>query len=166
MLWSRVVQAAGTLALKESAVAANNLIRSFINAEWEAMSDGSFSNSGVEPAYCVKSEQQLSDICGGPLPPSPILAIFSSPALEHVIPFLLKPAQTSINLGIGGRGDTLDTTNDVAAIRFDALFSLHRKLSKYVEIHGADPAWGDILGQMKKRLDQGRWGGNSGGMYP
>ena len=166
MLWSRVVQAAGTLALKESAIAANNLIRSFINAEWEAISDGSFSNSGVEPTYCVKSEQHLSDMCGGPLPPSPILAIFSSPALEHVIPFLLKPAQTSMNLGIGGKGDTLNTANDVAAIRFDALFSLHRKLSKYAEIHRADPAWGDILGQMKKRIDQGRWGGNSGGMYP
>lgn len=165
MLWSRVVQAAETLALKESAIAANNLIRSFIKAEWETIPEG-FSSSGVEPVYCIKSEQHLSDICGGPLPPSPILAMLSSPALEHVIPYLLGPAQTSMNLGIGGRGDTLNTVNDVAAIRFDALFSLHRKLSEYAENHSAEPAWGDILGQMKRRINQGRWGGVSGGMYP
>ena len=166
LLWNRVVQAAETLALKEPAVAANNFIRSFINSEWEAISDDSFSSSRSEPAYYVKSEQHLSDICGGPLPPSSVLAILSSPALENVIPYLLRPAQTSMNLGLGGRGDTLNTVNDVAAIRFDALFSLHRKLSEYAETCGAEPAWGDILDQMKKRLDQGRWGGISGGMYP
>ena len=166
LLWNRVVQAAETLALKESAVAANNLIRSFINAEWEKISDDSFSNSGPEPMYYVKSERHLSDICGKPLPPSPALAILSSPALENVIPYLLRPAQTSMNLGIGGKGDTLNTANDVAAIRFDALSSLHRKLSEYADFHGEETGWGEILDQMKKRLDQGRWGGSSGGMYP
>ena len=167
MLWDRVVQAAATLALKDTAIAANNLIRSFINAEWGEMSDGLFSNSDAEPVYYIKTEQRLSDICGGPLPSSPMLAIFSSPALESVVPYLLKPAQTSMNLGVGGRGDALNTVNDVAAIRYDALFSLHRKLSEFAEIHGTEETpWGDILGQLKRRLDQGKWGSMNGGMYP
>ena len=165
LFWNRVVQAAETLALKEAAVAANNLIRSFIDAEWEIISDDSFSNNGAEPVYYVKSEQHLSDICGGPLPPSSILAILSSPALETVIPYLLRPAQTPMNLGIGGKGDTLNTVNDVAAVRFEALFNLHQKLSEYVRTRGGDPGWEHILGKMKMRIDQGRWGGTNGGMY-
>ena len=105
------------------------------------------------------SERQLQEICGGePLAPSPPLAILSSPALQTVIPYLLKPAQISNSRGIGARGDLGKAINDVAAIRFDALSALHGKLKVHTHMHGEATAWQDILGKMEKRLAQGRWG--------
>ena len=122
-----------------------------------------FLQSGIANFNCSNSEQQLADVCGGPLPPSPPLAILSSPALETVVPYLLKPAQISTSLGIGGKGDMEKAINRVAAIRYDALTILHRKLKQFANMHGAEPAWSDIVVQMEKRLAQGRWGGVSGG---
>lgn len=164
-LWSHVVQAAETLALSEAAIAANSLIYHFIAAKWDIIEDTTFRASEDEPESFIKSEQQLSNICGRPLPPSPVLAMLSSPALETIIPYLLRPAQTTTNLGTGGKGDMLKTVNTVASIRFDALSMLHQNISKHAEMHGAEPAWGDIVKQMKQRLDQGRWAGMSGGTY-
>lgn len=164
-LWSHVVQAAETLALKEAAVAANSLISTFVNADWEVIDDDSFANCGDEPEYYIRTEQQLADLCGGPLAPTPPIALLSGPALQSVIPYLLKPAQTSTNLGIGGKGDVIKVVNNIAAIRFEALSNLHQKLSEHSRMPGSESAWGDILAQVKKRLDQGRWGGVSGGMY-
>ena len=160
-----MVKSAETLALSEAAIAANNFIYRFIAAEWDIIKETKFDDPEDGPEPYIKSEQQLSDICGHPLPPSPTLAILSSPALETVIPYLLRPAQTTTNLGSGGKGDLLKTINTVASIRFDALSRLHRSISEHAEKYGAEPAWGDILKQMKRKLDQGKWAGMSGGMY-
>lgn len=84
--------------------------------------------------------------------------MLSSPALQTVIPYLLKSAQISNNRGIGARGDVGKAINDVAAIRFDALTALHRNLKTHVHMHGEAIEWQDILGKMEKRLAQGRWG--------
>ena len=124
--------------------------------------DDSFPSGGTEPKYYIRSEQQLVDICGGhALPPSGPLIMLSSPALEIVLPYLLKPAQTSSNLGVGGKADQEGTVNTVAAIKFDALSSLHDKLKQLANVQGAQ--WWDIVAQLEKRLAQGRWGGVSGG---
>ena len=150
--------------MREAAVAANNLIYHFITAEWDIIKETTFHDSEDGPEPYFKSEQQLSNICGRPLPPSPTLAILSSPALETIIPYLLRPAQTATNLGTGGKGDLLKAVNTVASIRFDALFMLYQNVSEHAEKYGAEPAWGDILKQMKKKLDQGKWADSSGGM--
>lgn len=113
---------------------------------------------------CLNSEQELADICGGrPLPPSPPLAILSSPALENVIPYLLKPAQVLTGRGIGGNEEMEKTVNEVAATRFNALSVLHWKLKQEAMKMSAEGAWWDIVAQMERRLHQGRWGGISGG---
>ena len=133
------------------------------NAKWAVDRRCLFSVMADSPS---NSERQLEDFCGaGPLAPSPPLAILSSPALQTVIPYLLKPAQIPNNRGMGARGDVGKAINDVAAIRFDALTALHGKLKVHVHMHGDEPAWQDILGKMEKRLAQGRWGAVSEGTW-
>lgn len=79
-----------------------------------------------------------------------------------MVPWLLSPGQKSTDLGISGRGDAEGSANSVAEIKYDALQALYHKLERHSMAHGADPAWQDILAQMRKRFAQGRWGGVSG----
>ena len=161
--WAHVIKSAETLALKDAAVAAGRVVLSVVNAEWEPMERVIPSSQLDESMFRLRSEQELADVCGfRSLAPSGFLAILASPALETVMPWLLQPAQKSTDLGIGGKGDVEGAANSVAEVKYDALQSLYKKLEQHSMAHGADPAWQDILAQMRKRLTQGRWGGISG----
>lgn len=161
--WAYVIKSAETLALKNTAVAAARLVLSVINAEWEPMHKILPSTSLTESMFYVRNEENLTNFCRTrSLPPTGYLAILSSPALETVIPWLLLPGQKSTDLGIGGKGDAEGSANSVAEIKYDALQALYGRLERHSVAHGADPAWQDIVAQMRKRLAQGRWGGVSG----
>lgn len=161
--WAYVIKSAETLALKDTAVAAAHLVLSVTNAAWEPMEKVTSSAPLAESMFLLRSEEYLANFCGAQsLPPTGCLAILLSPALETVIPWLLLPGQKSTDLGIGGKGDGEGSANSVAEIKYDALQALYQKLERQSMAHGADPAWQDILAQMRKRLAQGRWGGVSG----
>lgn len=161
--WAHVIKSAETLALKDTAVAAARLVLSVINADWEPMEKVAPSAPFTESMFLVRSEEDLTKVCGTQsLPPTGHLAILSSPALETVIPWLLLPGQKSTDLGIGGKGDAEGSANSVAEIKYDALQALYQRLERHSMAIGADPAWQDIVAQMRKRLAQGRWGGVSG----
>jgi len=160
--WAFVIKSAETLALKDTAVAAARLVLSVINAEWEPMDKLPPSAPFPESMFLVRSEEDLTNVCGiQSLPPTGYLAILSSPALETVIPWLLLPGQKSTDLGIGGKGDAEGSANSVAEIKYDALQALYQRLERHSMATGSEPAWQDIVAQMRKRLAQGRWGGVS-----
>ena len=163
LFWSYAIKAAETLALKDTAIAAGRFVLSIINADWEPMEKLLPSSRPEESMFLVRNEEDLVQMCHvQSLPPTGYLAILASPALESVVPWLLSPAQRSSDLGVGGKGDVEGAANSVAEVNYDALQSLYQKLDRHSGAHGSDPAWQDVLIQMRKRLAQGRWGGASG----
>ena len=160
--WAFTIKSADTLALKDAAVAAGRLVLSVINADWESMENLLITSRFSETSFPIRTERDLTERCHAQsLPPTGFLTVLTSPALESVIPWLLSPAQRPTDLGVSGKGDADGAANSVAEVKYDALQKLYRKLEEHSMAHGADPAWQDILLQMRKRLAQGRWGGLS-----
>ena len=117
------MKAAGSLALPEVAVAANKFISSFVSATWKSLDDDLWRNcidQKEEPEYYIYHEDQLEADFGRSVPSTPAAAMVSSPALENVIPYLLKPAQTSTDLSVGGKAVSL---SEFPVERFRATFS-------------------------------------------
>ena len=148
-LFGDIVSHANTIALKEKALAAINVMSAVITAEWAPLplDDDSLpteSNLGAmmpQPALATSN--------------SGVLAILSPPSLEHVLPYLLQPAQSFTNL-VGGRGDTESAAYMVATAKFDALRALQgrlRELSQREQL----PEYEDMLGVIDKRVREGAW---------
>lgn len=156
--WTQVVKAAETVALNETALAAIDLIGAVITAEWAPLPANVGSNTS-NPQYLLPSENELLQKCHSnqPLPPSGILAILATPALEAVVPYLLRPAQSFSNL-VGGRGDTESAAYKVAVRKYEALELLHRELQGVADSGGQ---MGEIIAALRRRLAQGPMGGVS-----
>ncbi|SLM34116.1 hypothetical protein LPUS_02800 [Lasallia pustulata] len=157
--WTHVVNAAEAVALKDNALAAVELMSAVIGANWHPLPHVSEESSSQSP-YLLPTESELADMCGSPnqqLPPSGVLAILASPALEVVLPYLLRPAQTFSNL-VGGRGDTESAAYRVAVAKHDALILLHQKLKDVAqETTGLE----EIVTAVGRRVTQGPMGGSS-----
>ncbi|KAL8919049.1 MAG: hypothetical protein Q9208_007015 [Pyrenodesmia sp. 3 TL-2023] len=154
-LWVDIVKGAETVALKDEALAAIGLIEAVINASWGPLpSDGSI-NSGLLP-----TESELARKCQSsqPLPPSGVLAILASPALEAVLPYLLRPAQTFSNLVGGGKGDVESAAYRIAAAKYDVLLSLKASLREVIQERGQ---LGEVMVAIDRRLALGVLGGQS-----
>lgn len=163
--WSHVISAAETVALKENALAAITLIGAIVNSNWGSLPTN-LADSGDEGPFSLPTENQLASECqfyGGTLPASGALSILTAPALQTVLPYLLKPAQTFSNL-VGGRGDSESAAYKIAIAKHDVLILLHRRLR---DAQGANEApqdvahWQDLLETIRRRIGQGPLGGSS-----
>jgi len=156
--WTQVVKAAETVALKETALAAIDLIGAVITAKWATLPTNPGSNTS-NPQYLLPSENELSQKCHSNqlLPPSGVLAILATPALEAVVPYLLRPAQSFSNL-VGGRGDTESAAFKVAVRKYEVLELLHRELQGVADSTGQME---EIVAAVRKRLAQGPMDGVS-----
>ncbi|KAL8732292.1 MAG: hypothetical protein Q9166_002864 [cf. Caloplaca sp. 2 TL-2023] len=154
-LWQDVVKAAETVALKDAALASIALIHAVIKASWDPLPSDIDGGSSSLP-----TEEQLADKCHAsqPLPPSGILAILTPPALEAVLPYLLRPAQTFSNLVGGGKGDVESAAYRVAAAKFDVLVSLKAKVKEYMQETGQLK---EVIDVIDRRLALGPMGGSS-----
>lgn len=154
-LWQDVVKAAETVALKDTALAAIALIHAVINASWESLP-----SEPDEGRYDLPTEKQLAEKCHSsqPLPASGLLAMLAPPALEVVLPYLLRPAQTFGNLVGGGKGDVESAAYRVAAGKFDVLMSMQSRLKEYVQESGELK---EVVEVVDKRLALGPMGGSS-----
>ncbi|KAL9595347.1 MAG: hypothetical protein Q9219_006501 [cf. Caloplaca sp. 3 TL-2023] len=153
-MWYDVVKAAETVALMDAALAAISLMEAVISASWGPLpSDSDDDSSGF------MTERQLIERthCSN-LPPSGILAILAQPAIEAVLPYLFRPAQTFSNLVGGGKGDVESAAYRVAAAKYDTLVSLRSQLKETVEETGQ---LGEVLATVDRRLALGVLGGQS-----
>ncbi|KAL8663683.1 MAG: hypothetical protein Q9202_003629 [Teloschistes flavicans] len=153
-MWQHIVKAAETVALKEAALAAIALMKSIITSEW-----GPLPADDHETGFSLPTEAQLAESCHSPqrLPPSGTLAMLTPPALENVISYLLRPAQTFSNLVGGGKGDVESAAYRVAAAKFDVLVSLKPKLEEVAQQTGTLE---DAVAVINKRLALGVLGGS------
>ncbi|KAL8798901.1 MAG: hypothetical protein Q9182_006301 [Xanthomendoza sp. 2 TL-2023] len=154
-LWQDVVKAGETVALKNAALASIGLIDAVVNANWATLP-----SDPDEGLYSLPTEKQLAENCysSQPLPASGLLAMLAPPALEAVLPYLLRPAQTFSNLVGGGKGDVESAAYRVATAKFDVLVSLKSKLQKYVQETGQ---LNEVIEVVDKRLALGPMGGSS-----
>ncbi|KAL8644441.1 MAG: hypothetical protein Q9226_007762 [Calogaya cf. arnoldii] len=158
-LWRDVVKAAETVALKDAALAAIALINAVVTASWGPLPSESNPDHNQGP-YALPTEKQLATICHASenLPSIGLLAILSPPALETVLPYLLRPAQTFSNLVGGGKGDVESAAYRVAAAKYDTLVSLKSRLQEYVQETGQLK---EVVDVVDKRLALGPMGGTS-----
>ncbi|KAF6225480.1 hypothetical protein HO133_009480 [Letharia lupina] len=152
--WGRVVAAADTVALKESALSALSLIGAVITAKWSPLPDTE--PSGSTP-FRLPSEGELASKCNAAsLPKSGIEAIMSQPALGIVVPYLMRPPQSFGNLVSGGRGDVESAVYQIAAAKHDVLTLLHMKLKAWV---GTRAEGQEMVAAVERRVMQGAMGG-------
>ena len=155
-LWTQVVAAADTVAIKEVARAAIAFIGSIITARWSHLPET------IDPSdpYPLPIESQLSAQChhSTNLPSSGIEVIMSEPAMGVVIPYLMKPAKTFSNLVGGGRGDVQGAAYKVAVKKHEVLKLLHERLIEWV---GEHPDAKEMVATVGRRVAQGPMGGAS-----
>ncbi|MCJ1228628.1 hypothetical protein MMC12_005289 [Toensbergia leucococca] len=153
MLWTDVVNAAEISALEENALAAINLMKTVIAAQWGPLSSGSPGRS-IDTPYTLPTELELVDKCHcdeQQMPSSGVLAILTSPAIEAVLPYLLQPA-TYLPMAVG---DTASTAYRIGMAKFDVLKLLHRKL---IEIAAEHDQLHDAVATIAQRISQGPMG--------
>lgn len=156
--WKQIVQAAETLALKDFALAAIEVINAVITANWDPLPTKSLESS--RDSFTLPTEQELALACHSvaqTMPSSGILAILSSPALETVVPYLIRPAQTFSNL-VGGTGDIESAAYKVAVAKFDVLKVFHERI-RGLSLGHETLRLQDILTQVGARLARGPMGG-------
>lgn len=157
--WKQIVQAAETLALKDVALAAIEVINAVITANWEPLPAESPGSSREDP-FALPSEQELAQKCHSeaqPMPSSGILAILSSPAVETLVPYLIRPAQTFNNL-VGGTGDSESAAYKVAVAKYDVLKTFHERVQGLGLGHDTFQLH-DILAPVEARIARGPMGG-------
>lgn len=134
-LWKDVVAHAETVAILDRALAALSLLTAVITANW--------------------STEEEFDLPSGVIatPGSGVIAILSPPALEHVIPYLSRPARSFSNL-VGGRGDAESPAYRIAMAKYDALSALVKRLSAYLNAT-PDLDLQTVLRTLEKRLAEG-----------
>jgi hypothetical protein len=112
---------AEVVALKETAIAALNLLSAIITANWAPLPSSEQESSAN--SFALPTEDQLISMlppsAHPPPPPSGLSAILREPVLGIVIPYLLAPAQSFSNL-VGGRGDAESAAYKVAVAKFGA----------------------------------------------
>lgn len=148
-LFGDIISHADTIALKEKALAAINVISGVITAEWASLplDDESLPTETSLNAMMPQPALAMSN--------SGVLAILSPPCLEHALPYLLQPAQSFTNL-VGGRGDTESTAYIVASAKYDALRALQSRLRELSQKEKL-PEYEEMLGVIDKRVREGPW---------
>lgn len=131
-LWNDIATHADTVALKDPALSALNVLHAVITATW--------------PSTTISSPSLAT-------PTSGHLAILSPPALEYTLPYLLKPPQSFANL-VGGRGDVESAAYKIASAKFDALRAFYGRLEGEVE-RSPGEGYEEILATVGKRLAEG-----------
>ncbi|KAF2167289.1 hypothetical protein M409DRAFT_66290 [Zasmidium cellare ATCC 36951] len=137
--WADITTHADTIALKDLALSALNVLHSVITATWPSTTT---TTSQTPPLPTTLAT-----------PPSGHLAILSPPSLEHTLPYLLKPPQTFANL-VGGRGDVESAAYKIASAKFDALKAFHGRLVDEVQ-RSPGEGYEEILATVTKRLAEG-----------
>nr|POF04285.1 hypothetical protein CFP56_22040 [Quercus suber] len=132
--WADIIRHADTVALKDLALAALFCLHAVITADWSSH----------------PSDPLPTSI---PTPETGAIAILSPPALEHILPYLLKPPQSFANL-VGGHGDTESAAFKVAQAKFDALYALHVRLQVQVQQQPGE-GYEEIVATLAKRLAAG-----------
>ncbi|KXT05718.1 hypothetical protein AC579_1597 [Pseudocercospora musae] len=133
-LWRDIALHADTVALKDLALSAINVLSSVITANWSTESDIPLPSTIATPE-------------------SGHLALLAPPALEYALPYLMAPPKTFGNL-VGGRGDAESSAYKIACAKFDALRAFHSRLVVQVE-RSPGEGYDDILATIQKRLAEG-----------
>ncbi|KAI5360677.1 hypothetical protein Slin15195_G085930 [Septoria linicola] len=133
-LWHDIANHADTVALKDLALSAINVLTSVITANWSTEFDTPLPSNIATP-------------------PSGHLALLAQPALEYSMPYLISPPRTFANL-VGGRGDAESSAYKIAAAKYDALSSLESRLKAQVQQTPGE-GYEDILATVSKRLSEG-----------
>ncbi|KAF2097015.1 hypothetical protein NA57DRAFT_77266 [Rhizodiscina lignyota] len=156
-MWQDVISTAETVAIKDAALAAINLICAVATARWSSEPDGDTAMSGT------------TDV--GATSHTGIEALLSPPTLTSVLPYLLRPPQQFSNL-VGGRGDAEGAAYKVAAAKFDALKVVQKRLEAWIEEDAESESvqmrrgeLNRIVEAIKERTREGIWGtrGDIGG---
>ena len=160
--WAQLVKAAETVALKDTALAAIKLMGDIICAKWSLLPSIEPNESNSQ--YSLPTERQLAAEChfSGDLPSSGVYTIMASPALDVILPYLLRPAQKFSGV-MSGRGDPENAPYKVAVAKYEVLNLLHRKLSE-VRMAAEESQlshWYDIIRTLEQRISQGPMGESS-----
>jgi hypothetical protein len=156
--WAHVVRTAQIVALKETALAAINLIDAIIQANWAPCPSATGQRS--ENVYEVPSEARLEEALGyrGTLPiaPTGAISLLSGAAQATVLPYLLRPPQTF------GTGDQQSAAYAVAVAKHTALVHLDCKLKEAMTVPELEPYLArsqSIIDQIAQCAVRGVWGG-------
>ncbi|MCJ1401992.1 hypothetical protein MMC11_005211 [Xylographa trunciseda] len=157
--WQRVVDAAETIAIKENALAAINLIDAVFGSYWEPLPErlGENVNGSFSLPTAAELDRQVPHR-GAPLAACGTLAILTGPGRTAVIPYLLKPAQTY------GRGDTQSAAYAVAVAKHETVFRLTRTFkeqSNMPEIQLYLTPWQTVIAEIEHCANRGVWGGST-----
>lgn len=165
--WSQVITIAEIIALKDTALAAIGLLSAVVTAVWAPLPTQLASNTAPEGSvteiterFSLPTEQRAQDILGAPvdsLPPSGILAILSSPTVDFILPYLLRPAQSFSNL-VGGRGDVESAAYQIATAKFDLLTLFYHHLKS---VSGSVDGFQAVETAVRRRLAEGPLAGSS-----
>jgi hypothetical protein len=148
-----LIKAAEVIALKDTALAAINVITSIVTAKGATQATRSTSNTTLPTLETLEAWASASLI---PVPPpSGALALLHPPAVDAVIPYLISPAQTFSNL-VGGRGDVESAAYKVGMAKFDALVKLSQSL-KEVSVGGQELDVGELRKALDARIAKGPW---------
>ncbi|KAI9866383.1 MAG: hypothetical protein M1813_001505 [Trichoglossum hirsutum] len=148
---------AEVVAIKETAIAALNLLSAIITANWEPLPSSEQENSAN--LVVLPTEDQLISMlppsAPRPPPPSGLSAILREPTLGIVIPYLLSPAQSFSNL-VGGRGDAESAAYKVAVAKFGAAKRLFEGLKQDNSIEATQ-----LRPLFTERIARGPWASGS-----
>ena len=147
--WTQVINAAETLALRDNCLAAHAVIKTAIEAEWAPLPS---EPSNAE--YPLPTDRQLSDSC--PLyrefhPTSGVMAVMTSPALDVVVPYLLRPVPPFSSL------DKESTAYRISVVKRDILRILRVKLTAVVANANDEETqreWIDVLNTINAVANQ------------
>lgn len=154
--WARIASTAEIIALKESALAAINVIDAVIGANWEPLPAEIDTSSDMLP-----NEAELERYFGQrgfPLASSGAVAILSGSAQAQIIPYLLRPAQTF------GKGDAQSAAYAVAVAKHETVIRLNRKLKEALTISEQQQhlsRWQPLIDEIERCATRGIWGGTS-----
>jgi hypothetical protein len=142
-MFSDLVTHMETIAMKENAIAALELVRALITAHWSP-----------EPLPDIIPADDPTLVRLGSFPKSGLELVIDPSISGGLLPSLLKPATSFSNL-VGGRGDAEDAAYQVAMAKFDVLKALGRSLEE-------DGGRQDILAMVRRRVSEGPWGAVGG----
>lgn len=157
--WARIASTAEIVALKETALAAINVIDAVVGANWEPLPAETDASS--DSMHTLPNEAELERYFGQqgfPLAPSGAMALLSGSAQAQIIPYLLRPAQTF------GKGDAQSAAYAVAVAKHETVIHLDRKLKEALKIPGQQQhlsRWQSLIEEIERCATRGVWGGTS-----
>ena len=158
-LWDDVVSAAGTLAMKEVALAAHSFMEAVVTAIWQPLTPEVTLPGSQFP---LPTEEQLQRLFlletgqHGVLPSSGVWVALMPPALTTLLPYLFSPPRSYSEFVGGGASDVQNVVWKVATAKYEVLVSLYNGL-KGSGSHQAD-GFSDIVETLRQRVNQGPLG--------